>query len=265
MLNWTTPILQALERRASPCRVFFRDDDAGWESARLFALLTCFEHHTVPVDLALIPAALTPSLEQALLRRIATGERRIGVHQHGFAHLNHEPCGRKCEFGEGRSRREQRFSIQAGQALIRAAFGTLGDGIFTPPWNRCNEDTASVLVDLGFAALSRDSSAAPFGRRDLQEIPIAIDWCKLRPPGTSAAALGERVAARLASADSCGIMLHHAVMEPADLALLDTMLPLLRDHPAVNCVSMRTLLGQSLPDTPNALSDTPASLVGGEL
>ena len=254
MPDWMQPIADALDHRQSPGTVFFRDDDAGWEDQRLFALLDVFARHTVPIDLAVIPAALTPALAAALLQRMAQqGRGGIGVHQHGFAHVNHEVEGRKCEFCASRDYAAQRESIESGHELLIGAFGTLADHIFTPPWNRCTADTAKVLQDLGFDALSRDVTARPLAGTSIAQIPVAVDWCKLRPPGAGTQALAERIADALAT-ERCGIMLHHAVMDGADLDLLDSLLPLLRDHPMSHCSPMIDLLlgDRPLADTPTA-------------
>jgi len=247
MLDWCETILIALERRTKPATVFFRDDDAGWEDGRLLTLLDCFERHRVALDLAVIPAALTPSLGRQLLQRIGRPSVALGVHQHGFAHLNHEAEGRKCEFGPSRDLRAQRKSIENGHAVISACFGNLADPIFTPPWNRCSEDTAVVLGDLGFAALSRDVGARVLKGASIFELPVAVDWCKLRRPGSSANALAERIATALNSYEPCGIMLHHAVMDAADMNILDALLPLLRGHPMCHCLPMASLLPAAQP------------------
>jgi len=237
------PLRIALAQRDTPCTVFFRNDDAGWEDERLFALLDCFERHCVPIDLATIPAALTPSLARALIQRMARlGRGGVGVHQHGFSHLNHETEGRKCEFGPSRGLVEQRATIERGHALLAASFGSMADRIFTPPWNRCTADTARALTELGFEALSRDVTAKPLEGATIQEIPVAVDWCKLRPPGNAPDALLQRIAGVVATAPVCGVMLHHAVMDAADLNVLDHLLPLLREHPGCRCVPMAGLL-----------------------
>ncbi len=247
------PVATVLAQRTTPCTVFFRDDDAGWEDARLFALLDVFERHCVPVDLAVIPAALTPALARALLQRMArTGQGGLGVHQHGFAHLNHEAEGRKCEFGPSRSFDEQLACLEQGHALLAASFGTMADRIFTPPWNRCTADTAQALAHLGFEALSRDHTARPIDDMPLREIPVAVDWCKLRPPGSSSDALVHRIAGRVAEAEVCGIMLHHAVMDAVDLDVLDSLLPLLREHPHCRCAPMSSLLDDTMGLTAHA-------------
>ena len=84
--------------------------------------------------------------------------------------------------------------------------------IFTPPWNRCTRTTGRCLVDLGFRALVRDSSAAPLELDGLQELDVHVDW--------SARRKGQRVGrvqvgALLAAAcrrGPTGVMLHHALL-----------------------------------------------------
>ena len=262
MPPWCSPILLALAQRATPCRIFFRDDDAGWHDARLFELLAVFSRHRTAIDLALIPAELTPALTNALLPLMTrSGAPAIGVHQHGYCHANLETEGRKCEFGPSRDYPTQLEDIERGQALMRSAFGSLADDIFTPPWNRCTLDTAQALVDLGFAALSRDVGAAAFELPGLQELPIAVDWCKLRRPGSSPDALAHRIASCIGSADRCGIMLHHAVMDDADHSMLEALLPLLSKHPMAECTRMRALLSQP----PGARSPAIERAIGGAL
>jgi len=248
MPDWLTPILAALDARTTPCTFFFRDDDAGWDDARLFALLDCFAHHGIPPDLAVIPGALTPALAARLLARLRDDDgARPGLHQHGYAHVNHEAAGRKCEFGPKRSRAAQYRDIQSGHAILAAAFDGLADPIFTPPWNRCTADTASCLRMLGFQALSRDVTATVFGLPVLAEIPVAVDWCRLRPPGDAPQSLAERIAQCIADAHPIGIMIHHAVMDRSDIILLDGLLPLLRTHPMPRCMRMRELLPVARP------------------
>lgn len=242
MTHWCSPIAQALDRRTAPGLVFFRDDDAGWADGPLLALLDRFDRQATPIDLAVIPSALGPSLARELLARMGGGPGRVGVHQHGLTHVNHEAEGRKYEFGPSRSAKQQRRDIEGGNTMLAAAFGTLADPIFTPPWNRCTADTTEVLAELGFAALSRDLGAEPLPAGGLFEVPVAVDWCRLRQPGSSPQALARRIAGHLAGNDPCGIMLHHAVMDQADLSLIDDLLRVMRGHPHCDCVPMADLI-----------------------
>jgi peptidoglycan/xylan/chitin deacetylase (PgdA/CDA1 family) len=207
----------ALDQSPAPVSVFFRDDDAGWDDARLLALIDRFAHHGLPLDLAVIPTELSPTLAQALR------ERPVGLHQHGYAHVNHQREGRKCEFGSDRSRAQQQQDIAAGRERLRELLGDRLDPFFTPPWNRCTRDTGEALVALGFAALSREHRAEPLGL--LPEVPVHLDVARL-PPGE----LDARFAALVAAGGPVGVMFHHAVMEPGDFARTDALLGLLAGH-----------------------------------
>jgi hypothetical protein len=207
----------AFDAASAPVEVFFRDDDAGWGDERLLELVARFEAHGLPLDLAVIPAEVTPGLAGQLR------ERRVGLHQHGYAHVNHEPEGRKCEFGPARGLAEQRADIAAGRERLLSLLGDRLDPFFTPPWNRCTPDTGAALVELGFAALSREHRAEPLGL--LPEVSVHLDVARLSPEELDA-----RFAGHVREGGPVGVMFHHAVMEPEDFARADALLALLAGH-----------------------------------
>ena len=51
---WLYPLRQVLDQATEPVAFFFRDDDVGWESSRLYRLLDVFAELAVPIDLAVI-------------------------------------------------------------------------------------------------------------------------------------------------------------------------------------------------------------------
>ena len=55
-------VLAALDAVASPVDFFLRDDDAGWNDARLIALLGVVASAGVAIDLAAIPLAVDDAL-----------------------------------------------------------------------------------------------------------------------------------------------------------------------------------------------------------
>jgi predicted deacetylase len=238
-MRWTEPIARALDARTERLTVFFRDDDAGWADDRLFALLDLFERRRVPVDLAAIPLAMTPGLARALVERAARGA--VGLHQHGFAHANHEAAGRKCEFGASRSETAQHRDIASGRRLLEEAFGAYLDPIFTPPWNRCTTTTGAVLVRCGVRTISRDASAGPLGVDGLGECPVRLDWqaakkgVRLSRAEWAAAA----AAAIRASAGPLGVMFHHAALDGGELGACDAFLAVMAAHPRVEPRLMR--------------------------
>ena len=170
---WLSPLESVLDAARAPVDFFFRDDDVGRADEQLFRLLDVFGACAVPVDLAVIPEAVTPDLARHLLARHESSGA-LAVHQHGLAHINHEPAGRACEFGASRTRTQQRGDIATGQRRLADLFGPLSTPIFSPPWNRCTDDTVDCLVALGFRALSRDATAEAICCPDSQVAAVAL-------------------------------------------------------------------------------------------
>ena len=237
----------ALDRLTRPIQVFVRDDDAGWDDDGLMRLLDVFTCRETPIDLAVIPAALCDVLGVALVARANDG--LLGLHQHGWAHANHESTGRKCEFGPTRSHSAQMADLIAGQERLQAVLGPTLEPIFTPPWNRCTEVTAACLFELGFTTLSRDVSAACFDHPHLSETPVSFDWSSRRHP--DADVRGIKLANLIAGLDDAhtagaiGIMLHHAVMTAEDLAEIGQLLDVLASQPLITFVPLRRVAAGS--------------------
>jgi hypothetical protein len=239
-------VLQAaLDAAPAPVPFFLRDDDAGWDDPRLMALLGCSQRANVPIDLAVIPKAADATLAFMLCTRMNDAPGLIGVHQHGFAHTNHETTGRKCEFGNARDADTQRSDLREGRARLLDLFGARLEAIFTPPWNRCSAATPALLAELGFAALSR-SRGAP-AQHTLPELPVDVDWCKQRRLAAAVGADGLEhicleLARRVSAGGPVGLMLHHAEMNAPDLELLHSVLALTKNHPRARWLPMRALL-----------------------
>ena len=247
MTGWLDPLRAVLDSTDRPVTFFFRDDDAGWDDDALEALLEVFAFHGVPLDVAAIPEAMTPRTVELLAGRRADGRNDLTVHQHGLAHVNHEPEGRKCEFGSSRSPEQQATDIARGRELLRSMLGDL-PAVFTPPWNRCAPWTPEVLRDLGFAVLSRDLSAGRAGVVGLVELAISVDWfAKRRKVPVDRAGRGELLAERAAAAGPVGVMLHHEVMSAADRDDLGDLLGLLVAHPAAATAHLHRLARAQVP------------------
>ena len=232
MSDWLSPVRAALDAAVEPVPFFFRDDDAGWDDEALWRLLDRCSEHAVHVDVAVIPSALDSRLAAALRDRAAGG--RVHLHQHGFRHINHEISGRKCEFGPSRSHDEQLADIADGKTMLADLLHPFVDPIFTPPWNRCTDDTAEALRNLGFRVLSRDRTAVPFGLDGLAEMPITVDWFAMsKGEPLTRDQVATQIAGQIAGGEQpIGIMLHHAVTDAEHLALIDELLTLVGEHPA---------------------------------
>ena len=216
-MSWLAPVEAALAEAPAPVTFFFRDDDAGWRDDRLRRLLELFDRFSTPIDLAMIPCAVGVSLARELRRRRESSPVLTGLHQHGLAHANHEPAGRKCEFGDARDEGVQRRDIEAGRRRLEELVGAPLDPIFTPPWNRCTAATGRALVSTGVRVLSRESRAPALAVDCLAELPVHIDWfARRKGVRLTRAELGPAIAAEARRGGPVGIMLHHAIMDRAE-------------------------------------------------
>lgn len=234
----------ALDAAQGPVDLFVRDDDVGWEDARLWRLLDLFARHALPVDLAVIPMELDAVLARNLCDRAEAAPHMVSWHQHGFAHTNNEPTGRKCEFGTTRGGRLQRRDIGEGQSRLRDLLGS-SDPIFTPPWNRCTPTTGKCLVELGFEVLSLEARASPLAISGLVELPIQIDWFAHRKGvRLNLGEFGELLARVIERSGRVGLMLHHAQMNSAERAAANELLALFSSHDSVRARRMLELARQ---------------------
>ena len=241
--NWLDPLRRTLDEAPVSISFFFRDDDAGWEDARLFELLDVFADHNVPIDLAVIPKSISNSTARELRKLIEERPENISAHQHGYAHVNHEQTERKCEFGNSRSSALQHTDIAAGKALLNERLGPITESIFTPPWNRCTVATAVCLRLEGFTVLSRDITATQFGMQGLNELPVSIDWFGRRKGvRLTPNQIGESLSKAASSQTPVGVMLHHALVDEDERQRIGELLKLLSSHPRVYGRLMRDLV-----------------------
>ena len=243
---WLDPLRAALDEAPGRIDFFLRDDDAGWDDERLFAMLAVVDRHALAIDLAVIPKELTSSLAETLIARGERSGGRLGLHQHGLAHRSHEPDGRKCEFGPSRDREAQRHDLTEGQRLLEQMLPGMSQPVFTPPWNRCTRVTAELLAELGFRVLSRHVSEPSLEVPDLAAVPVSVDWSYAKRDGRRLTfdELGELAGERVRLGGAVGVNLHHAVMDDEELGLLDELCRLLATHDAARCRPLLELTGQ---------------------
>ena len=191
-----------------------------------------FRHHLMPLCLAVVPCWLTPARLSRLTA--ATGEDHDlwCWHQHGRLHRNFEPTGKKQEFGPSREAATIRKQLLAGRTRLEGLLGERFFPVFTPPWNRCSQDTLVALRDMGYLGLSRSRGARPAADGVIEDIQIGVDLHtrKEKEPGQALANLVRELEDELASG-CCGIMLHHQRMNDAAFLLMERLLELLAARP----------------------------------
>jgi peptidoglycan/xylan/chitin deacetylase (PgdA/CDA1 family) len=244
MSDWLNAVREVLDRAVKPVCIFFRDDDAGWSNDKLYVLLDVFAQSGMPIDVAVIPETLDQDLADELLSRWQQGKHLIGLHQHGYSHTNHEPVGRQCEFGNSRTKNQQKKDIAKGQKHLRTLLGNALDPNFTPPWNRCTQATVECLEELDFRLLSQDVTAVGLESSMLQQVPVNLDWSRiLKMSANPLLELGQAIAINLEKNDLTGIMLHHAAMDGENLKTLAELLAVFADHNNMQGLLLRDTLG----------------------
>jgi peptidoglycan/xylan/chitin deacetylase (PgdA/CDA1 family) len=242
--RWLDPLRTALDGVGRPVEFFFRNDDVGRDHERLWPLLELFADRGLPIDLAVIPRELGPRDAARLSETAAAAPARVGFHQHGWAHVNHETAGRKHEFGPGRPRRQQLRDIERGRQRLLELLGPHVDPVFTPPWNRCTLQTGHCLVELEFRVLSREWRAQPLDVPGLYELPVRVDWFAHRKhTRLTRPELGRFVSDAVGGPGPVGIMFHHAAMDHHERTSAGELLSLLATHPLACAHSITTLVG----------------------
>ncbi len=236
--------LSELQEKGQTVNVFFRDDDVDEDEPTLHRLLDLFADFQVPINLEIIPGRLTgPAI--SLLRGYCNSHPDLfELNQHGWMHVNHEPEGRKCEFGASRTFDRQLADIRQGREVLVDAFSEAFSPVFTPPWNRCTVATYQALDQLGFRALSKLRSKKPVVGYGFRELSVTLDlfrWkggAEMKIPEEF---IGELMM-QLSELDTVGIMLHHKVMDEAAFGLLELLLDELRRSEVIRFHTFQSLL-----------------------
>jgi peptidoglycan/xylan/chitin deacetylase (PgdA/CDA1 family) len=239
--------LDRLRSRRQKTVLFFRDDDVDEDETSLRRLLNVFLKHDMPVNLAVIPGRLSGPAIELLNRYLRLRPDLFEINQHGWLHINHEPEGRKCEFGPSRTFDQQVADIANGQKILGDAFNDAFSRVFTPPWNRCVTDTFRALDQLGFEALSKKRGKEPVVGYSFREISVTLDlyrWknsVEMKAPDE----LVNELISQVSEFDTVGIMLHHKVMDETAFEALETLLAELRRHRFIDFHTFQSLLEEA--------------------
>ncbi len=245
--EWLEPLrtsLRQVESEGRSVKVFVRDDDVDDDEASLRQLLDLFCELETPINLEIIPGLLTDSAIATLNRHHQLRPDLFELNQHGWLHVNHESEGRKCEFGVSRSYDRQLADIRRGQEVLQNAFGEAFSPVFTPPWNRCTEETHRALDQLGFAAISKLRGKQSVSGYNFRELSVTLDIFRWKDGATMKPAeeLIEELTFQLRELEMVGIMLHHKVMDEAAFEFVRLLLAELRRSKAVGFHTFRRLL-----------------------
>lgn len=242
-------IADAHERLATPApvHVFFRADDVAVPGSSFARLMALFSRYRVPLCLAVVPVWLTRTRWQSLEDLQSRDASLYCWHQHGWRHANHEGGGKKQEFGPGRPRADIVHDLRCGGQRLQIIMGRHFYPVFTPPWNRCDQDTLDRLKALGYAAVSRSSGSQPPAPEGLPDLYVNVDLHtrKERNPAEGWTHLLEELKQAIISGH-CGIMLHHQRMNAAAFDFIELLLKILTQRKGIRLVHFKHLVNQQL-------------------
>jgi hypothetical protein len=226
-----------------PGHLFFRADDVAVPGDRFVRLMELFTRHNVPLSLAVVPAWLTRPRWQQLKILHDKAPPLWCWHQHGWQHKNHEPRGKKREFGEGRPSSRIRQDLIRGRRRLETLLGAAFCPIFTPPWNRCDLTTLTLLKELNYYAVSRVQGSLPSPPKGLEDFVVNVDLHTRKElnPKISWDALFAELGVGLSSG-FCGIMIHHQRMNDAAFSFLEILLSALSRSRDFSLVHFRDLV-----------------------
>ena len=213
--------LEKTDSGESGC-VFFRADDVAVPGANLVRLMDLFTRYRTPLCLAVVPAWLTRARWQHLKRIGQTAPSLWCWHQHGWRHINHEPEGKKQEFGPSRSSLNIREDLIRGKYRLQTLMGESFSPFFTPPWNRCDQTTLDMLKELNYQAVSRSQMSVPPSPDGLPDFAVSVDLHTRKEgyPVSGWEGLFSELGIAL-SQSLCGIMIHHQRMNEAAFVFLE--------------------------------------------
>jgi len=240
-------LLQSLEsglkarQEQCPVPVFFRADDIGAPSDSFTRMMALFNKYKLPLCLAVVPAWLTERRWAAMAGLCDRGSSLWCWHQHGWKHMNHEPSGKKAEFGSSRPETRIHADVSRGKERLIDIMGSTFSPYFTPPWNRCSPATIRVLEELGFHGISRSVGNQPSSPA-LPDAAINVDLHTRKERDSMGCLLGlTNEMTQAAGSGRIGIMLHHQCMNEQAFSLLDYLLEIIAHHRILAPVTFKTL------------------------
>ena len=226
--------------------LWWRDDDCVEPTPALDRLLAISAETAAPLALAVVPARLSTALPARLARAAETA--RVTLLQHGYAHRNHAPAGRKKqELDPERSLPGMLDELARGAARLTAQFGTEAAitslPVLVPPWNRIDPRLPDRLVPLGFRGLSTDGPRpAAETVPGLRQANTHVDLLRAQrktgtidPDQVLSDLVGHLAARRRGEVDAeepSGLLTHHLAHDAASWALLERLLKRLGGHGA---------------------------------
>jgi peptidoglycan/xylan/chitin deacetylase (PgdA/CDA1 family) len=222
--------------------IYFRADDVGVPSENFSRLMSLFYQYRMPLCLAVVPAWLT-SERWSRLKSLTGNEASLWCwHQHGWRHVNHSKEGKKYEFGPGRSVYQIESDIKNGMNRLRNIMGENFYPVFTPPWNRYDDNTVKLLRQLKYKAISGNSTNTSGNLEKITEYNVHVDLHtrKEKSPEAGWDNLFDDLSKALANG-VCGIMVHHQRMNKQAFVFMEHFFQALSNKNYIKTVHFKNI------------------------
>ena len=226
----------------TPGYVFLRDDDVAAPGRQFAQLVALCSQLRIPLNLAVVPVWLTRTRWQCIKPSDPSISGLWCWHQHGWRHKNHEPGGKKQEFGPGRTATALERDVVRGRQRLESLMEDDFFPVFTPPWNRCDERTLRLLRKHGFLAVSRSQNPNNSILKGMPDFCVNLDLHtrKDRNYQSGWINLFDELQRQIASG-MCGIMIHHNCMNTAAFDFLKVLLEMIRARKELRVVNFREM------------------------
>lgn len=206
-------------------KIFFRDDDLGWDPQLFQRLLQVFLNHQMKLNASAIPLVCSKTYSPGVFAEHATF---LQIHTHGYAHLNRKATGKRSEYDESRSLEEVEKEFILGKSILESLFPNLYYPAFIPPWNTIDEKFIPLLPKAGYQILSRSSATNQIPAKGIQSLDVSISLHSRQ--GKLQVQLKPLLEKIKNTPQPAGILLHHSMMDDLDFLYLDNLLKALPEE-----------------------------------
>lgn len=222
--------------------IYFRADDIAVPSKNFSRLTSLFNRYRIPLCLAVVPAWLTDDRWSSIKSLTRADEKLWCWHQHGWRHVSHSIKGKKCEFGPDRALYQIHNDLVKGMIRLKKIIGENFYPVFTPPWNRCDDNTLDILNRLKYKAVSRHFTINSGDGEKITGYDVHVDLHtrKEKDPETGWSNLLGEFRKALANG-MCGIMIHHQLMNDHAFHFMDHLFKILTKKNNLRLVHFKDL------------------------
>ncbi len=167
-------LIQKFHKSSKIFHGFIRIDDVPLTNQSHLAVALQLLQASIPILVNVIPNLANHKTIRPWLSLKTKYPDLIEFGQHGYSHIDYAQHGKKQEFGNLRTFREQLLDILRGKLYLGQLLGDLKIRTFCPPFNSYDLNTLRALHRIGFEFLTGGQNTLPWPHKPTQ-IPSIVD------------------------------------------------------------------------------------------